>query len=138
MAGDVLKRLLVEKVRDAFIARDCVQKLDELKGEAHVWLYITAAREFHFCIWRAKQYPSESEWITFLRHLPPEILPPGPLPRFEQFAPRGRKVLKAHWRLSKPNPFGESDNEQKPPHRLADHASGAERRQASDHVHRDL
>lgn len=111
--AEYLKRMLAAKVRDAFKFRDCVQKLDDLRGEAHVWLYITSAREFHIAIWRGKTFPSESEWWTFLRCLPDEVRP-SPLPHYEQITPRGRHVFKAHWRLSIPNPFGERDDETTP------------------------
>lgn len=115
MAGDYLKRILAAEVRKALFARDCVQKLDELRGQAHVWLYVTAAREFHIAIWRSKSFPSESEWWTFLRALPDEIRP-AKLPHYEQARPnKDRWVFKAHWRLSTPNPFGESDDEQTTP-----------------------
>lgn len=107
-----LKDLLREKVTFAFLHRDRVQKLDDLAGQAHVWLYITDAREFHIAIWRGKVFPSQSEWDTFLRHLPREVLPRGPLPTFEQVNQPGRKVLKAHWHIQVPQPFGEPHDDQ--------------------------
>lgn len=111
------RRLLAEMVHTALLARDHLQKIDDIDGQPHVWLYVTSARIFNIAIWHAKTFPSESEWITWLRNLPPEILPAGPLPSPQQQRDqhnRYRHMLKASWKLSVPNPFGEHDEETTP------------------------
>jgi len=104
--ANYLQTLLAQKVRAALALRETRQQIDDLKGGAHVHLYVTSARELHIAVWRLSVFPSESEWVTFCRSLPVEVWPAGTFPEPESLTHRGRKIFKAHWRISTPEPFG--------------------------------
>ena len=116
-----LELMLLERAQYAWLARDRVQRL-EFRGGAHVWLYITAAREFHLAIWRTRVFPSDTEYWVFFRALPETIQPRLPLPVYHKLEHQGRKILKAHWRILSAAPFGADDaiTTEEPSERIVD------------------